>query len=158
MILKCNIEAIEASALEVEQEADPFDTTEFEGIVSKLKPNEEDPFDTSICTDIGLGPSKTELKLIENEILANGTSGPQNEEKSNLDFLSKEVREVKEPELEEEVDPFNTEFVEELLPDKGDPFNTDHIEEDNIEDDDFDPFDTTVADTVIPIRKPKICH
>ena len=43
LILKCNIEALEASALEEEVEADPFDTTEFEEIVKKWKIKEGDP-------------------------------------------------------------------------------------------------------------------
>lgn len=150
LILKCNIEALEASALEEDaEEADPFDTTEFEGIVKELKIKEADPFDTSSCTDLSIGPSKTELKLIENEILTSGNTNNELGEKSNLDLLSEEV-----PEPEEEPeDPFDTGFVEELLPNKGDPFNTDHVNE---EDEDFDPFDTTVADKVIPVRKPKV--
>ena len=43
LILKCNIEALEASALKEEVEADPFDTTEFEEIVKKWKIKEGDP-------------------------------------------------------------------------------------------------------------------
>ena len=148
LILKCNIEALEASALEEEVEADPFDTTEFEGIVKELKIKESDPFDTSSCTDDSLGPSKTELKLIENEILIGGKTNNDLGEKSNLDLLSEEI-----PDPLPEKDPFDTEFVEDLLPNKGDPFNTDHIDEDE---EDFDPFDTTVADEVIPVRKPKV--
>jgi len=151
LILKCNIEALEASALEEDDEADPFDTTEFEGIVKELKIKEEDPFDTSLC-DLNLGPSKTELKLIENEILSASNKNNEAGDKSNLDLLSEEVPEPK-PEEEEPEDPFDTGFVEELLPNKGDPFNTDHVDE---EDEDFDPFDTTVADKVIPVRKPKV--
>jgi len=145
LILKCNIEALEASALEEEAEADPFDTTEFEEIVKELKIKEGDPFDTS---NLSLEPSKTELKLIENEILNTGSENNKLGEKSNLDLLSEEVP-------EEAEDPFDTGFVEELLPNKGDPFNTDHIEEKE-EEDDFDPFDTTAADEVIPVRKPKV--
>ena len=151
LILKCNIEALEASALEEDDEVDPFDTTEFEGIVKELKIKEEDPFDTSLC-DLNLGPSKTELKLIENEILSASNKNNEAGDKSNLDLLSEEVPEPK-PEEEEPEDPFDTGFVEELLPNKGDPFNTDHVDE---EDEDFDPFDTTVADKVIPVRKPKV--
>jgi len=149
LILKCNIEALEASALEEEGEADPFDTTEFEGIVKELKIKEADPFDTSSCTDVSLGPSKTELKLIENEILIGGNKNNELGEKSNLDLLSEQV-----PEPNSEEDPFDTGFVEELLPNKGDPFNTDHVDEED--DEDFDPFDTTAADEVIPVRKPKV--
>jgi len=152
LILKCNIEALEASALEEDEEADPFDTTEFEGIVKELNIKEVDPFDTSACTDLSLGPSKTELKLLEKEILSTSNRNNESGEKSNLDLLSEEVPELN-PEDEEPADPFDTGFVEELLPNKGDPFNTDHVIED---DEDFDPFDTTVADTVIPVRKPKV--
>jgi hypothetical protein len=128
--LKCNIEAIEAAALEEDtEEEDPFDTKQFEGIVAELKEKEEDPFDTSAV--VNLGPS--EIKSLEKDLLNS------NSDKSNVDLLS------------DSKDPFDTGFVEELLPNKGDPFNTDHIPED-----DFDPFDTTVADAVIPVRKPRV--
>ena len=50
LILKCNIEALEASALEEEVEADPFDTTEFEEIVKEWKIKEGDPLQHYQCT------------------------------------------------------------------------------------------------------------
>ena len=96
-ILKLNIEAIEASALEEQEEFDPFDTTEYEEVVSGLRPKEADPFDTSICTDINLGPSRVELHLIEAGILGEDRQEEAGE-KSNLDLLCEEVPEVQKKE------------------------------------------------------------
>ena len=124
--LKCNIEAIEASALEDDdQEEDPFDTKQFEGIVAELKGKEEDPFDTTAAANIG----PCELRQIEKEVLGDNQTKVE----------------------DENGDPFETGFAEELLPNKGDPFSTNHVEED-----DFDPFDTAIADKVIPVRSPRI--
>ena len=133
LILKCNIEALDASAIEAEDEVDPFDTTEFEGIVKELKGNsEEDPFDTSAIKN--LSPSKTELKLIESELIGEANSEPV-----------------------APADPFDTEFVKGVVPkeEEKDPFVTDPASEEP-EDEDFDPFDTTVVEKVIPVRKPKV--
>jgi len=127
LIQKVNIEAIEAHALLEGTEDDPFDTKQFEGIVAELKEKEVDPFDTSTTKS---DPGPCELKQIEKELLE--TDVDQSKSK----------------------DPFDTEFVEDLLPNKGDPFNTEHIEE---EEEEIDPFDTTVADAVLPgVRKPTI--
>ena len=127
LILKCNIEALEASALEDEDEIDPFDTTEFDGIVKELKSKNEDPFDTS---HLKLEPSKTELKLLEEELISDS------------------------PKKDEEVkDPFDTEFVQEVVPkeeEPEDPFDTGEPEQ--AEDEDFDPFDTSVVEKVIPVK------
>ena len=135
LILKSNIEALEASALEDEDEIDPFDTTEYDGIVKELKAKSEDPFDTSHCN---LEPSKTELKLIEEELI-----GDKKSEEDNKDPFDTEHAEGVANKEEEPEDPFDT----------GDTEKKEQEEEDN---DDFDPFDTTVADKVIPIRSPKI--
>ena len=158
LIRKSNILAIEADALEqIEQdkEFDPFDTTDYEEVVAELKAKEVDPFDTSACRVNG--PSKTELKLIEGEVLdssnSTGTDG-----KTNQDLLA-ELGDKAEGELDESIDPFDTEFVADVLPDKGDPFDTTHLGTSEAaleEDPEFDPFDTTVADKVIPVRKPKV--
>lgn len=178
LILKSEIEAIEAhaieEALEEKEEFDPFDTTEFEEVVSGLKSLEEDPFDTSIVKELYLGPSKTELHLIEADILGEGRKGGENNDKSNLDLLCEEVPEQKgEATLEEVSDPFDTAFVEDLLPNKGDPFDTTHIKlgktgpsrpgppkkQEEVDEEDFeedDPFDTTIADKVIPVRRPRV--
>ena len=134
LILKCNIEALEASALEDDDEIDPFDTTEYEGLVKELKAQTEDPFDTS---HLNLEPSKTELKLIEQELIGD-----------------------KEESKEEDKDPFDTEFVKEVVPkeeEPEDPFDTGAVivKEEEL-DDDFDPFDTSVVEKVIPVRSPKI--
>lgn len=156
LIRKSNIEAIEASVLdraEQEREYDPFDTTEYEEVVAELKAKEVDPFDTSALGV--LGPSKTELRLIEGEILEdNPTTDLEN--KSNLDILADLERDA----IDDSVDPFDTDFAAEVLPDKGDPFDTTHLDpslkkEEEL-DEDFDPFDTTVADKVLPVRKPRI--
>lgn len=130
LILKCNIEALEASALEDEDEIDPFDTTEFEGIVKELKSKDEDPFDTS---HLKIEPSKTELKLLEEELI---TDSPKKDE------------EVK--------DPFDTEFVQEVVPkeeEPEDPFDTGEPEPEESED--FDPFDTSVVEKVLPVKSQK---
>ena len=131
LILKCNIEALEASALEDENEIDPFDTTEYEGIVKELNAKNEDPFDTS---HLKLQPSKTELKLLEEELIS----------------------ENKKPEEAEVVkDPFDTEFVKEVVPkepEPEDPFDTGEPEPGE-EEEDFDPFDTSAVEKVIPSQK-----
>ena len=156
LIRKSNIIAIEASVQEQEEqdkEFDPFDTTDYEEVVAELKAKEVDPFDTSAHS--ASGPSKTELKLIEGEVLdSSGATGAEG--KSNQDLLA-ELGEKAEGELNDSVDPFDTGFAADVLPDKGDPFDTTHLGEAALEEDpDFDPFDTTVADKVIPVRKPKV--
>ena len=135
LLIKNNIEALEASALEDPDEVDPFDTSEFEGIVKELKAQTEDPFDTS---HLNLEPSKTELKIIEEELIGN-----------------------KKVEDEDSKDPFDTSEADKVVPkqeEPEDPFDTGTITvEDNLEEDeDFDPFDTAIAEKVIPIRSPKI--
>ena len=113
--------------------------------MSGLRPREADPFDTSICTDINLGPSRVELHLIEAEILGEDRQEEAGE-KSNLDLLCEEVPEVQKKEeepldesvdpfdtshvdgvVETDADPFDTKYVEGLLPNKGDPFDTSFI-------------------------------
>ena len=140
--------------MEHKGEVDPFDTTEYEEVVAELKAKEVDPFDTTLCK-LG-GPSKTELQLLEKEILDPTASGKAGE-KSNLDILADLEKDI---ELEESLDPFDTGFAAAVLPDKGDPFDTTHltklVKQGSIDDPDFDPFDTTVADKVIPVRKPKV--
>ena len=138
LILKCNIEALEASALEDEDEIDPFDTTEYEGLVKELKAQSEDPFDT---THLNLEPSKTELKLIEKELIGD--------------------KDKEEEAPESDKDPFDTEFVKEVVPkeeEPEDPFDTGAAAEVAApeEEEDFDPFDTSVVEKVIPVRSPKI--
>ena len=134
LIIKNNIEALDASQIENEDEIDPFDTTEYEGLVKELKGQTEDPFDTSNVEN--LEPSKTELKLIEQELI-----GEKKEEEDNKD-------------------PFDTEFAEKVVPkdkEPEDPFDTGEPEpKDEEEDEDFDPFDTSVVEKVIPVRKPKV--
>lgn len=134
LILKCNIEALEASALEDENEIDPFDTTEYEGIVKELNAKNEDPFDTS---HLKLQPSKTELKLLEEELISDNSK----------------------PEEPEEVkDPFDTEFVEEVVPKEAepeDPFDTGEAEPEE-EEEDFDPFDTSAVEKVIPVNQKSV--
>ena len=138
LIIKCNIEALEASALENEDEIDPFDTTEYEGLVKELKAQSEDPFDT---THLNLEPSKTELKLIEKELIGD--------------------KDKEEEAPESDKDPFDTEFVKEVVPkeeEPEDPFDTGAAAEVAApeEEEDFDPFDTSVVEKVIPVRSPKI--
>ena len=134
LIIKNNIEALDASQIENEDEIDPFDTTEYEGLVKELKGQTEDPFDTSNVEN--LEPSKTELKLIEQELI-----GEKKGEEDNKD-------------------PFDTEFAEKVVPkekEPDDPFDTGEPEpKDEEEDEDFDPFDTSVVEKVIPVRKPKV--
>ena len=134
LIIKNNIEALNASQIENEDEIDPFDTTEYEGLVKELKGQTEDPFDTSKVEN--LEPSKTELKLIEQELIGEKKGDEDNKDPFDTEFAEKVVPKEKEPE-----DPFDT----------GEP---DLKEEE--EEQDFDPFDTSVADKVIPIRKPKV--
>ena len=114
---------------------------------------EVDPFDTSNC---GItGPSKTELKLLEGEILS-VSDKPNLGDKSNQDILAQLGEDQA---LDDSIDPFDTEFASEVLPDKGDPFDTSHVgphQPETEEDPEFDPFDTSAADQVIPVRKPKI--
>ena len=134
LLIKNNIEALDASTIENEDEIDPFDTTEYEGLVKELKGQTEDPFDTSNVEN--LEPSKTELKLIEQELIGD----------------------KKEEGADNNKDPFDTEFAEKIVPkeeEPEDPFDTGEPGEKE-EDEDFDPFDTSVAEKVLPIRKPKV--
>lgn len=183
LIKKSEIEALDAPALE-EEEEDPFDTSNFEGIVPKEEKEDiEDPFDTS------------------------GFKSPEPEEKPDLlTALEEEVVDAPiVPALAIETDPFDTEFASDILPDKGDPFDTSYIkgvpgkaeikalEEEFLTQEEFDPrteeegvssrkvapgsagrarpkrvaaelqikapeveedpFDTTIVDKVIPVRK-----
>ena len=136
LLIKNNIEALDASAIEDEDEIDPFDTTEYEGLVKELKAQTEDPFDTS---HLDLQPSKTELKLIEQELIGDGDKKDTTEEDNR--------------------DPFDTSDAEKVIPkeeEPEDPFDTDVAKDIVEEDEDFDPFDTSVAEKVIPVRKPEI--
>jgi len=154
LILKSNIEAIEAAGYAEEKEFDPFDTTEYEEVVAELKAKEIDPFDTSAHDGACTGPSKTELRLIESEVLNSGiNTHSQANPESNISLLEKELGESSE-------DPFDTEFVKEILPETVDPFDTSVISpsllKETAADVDFDPFDTSIVEKVIPVRKPKV--
>jgi hypothetical protein len=156
LILKSNIEAIEAAGYEEAKDFDPFDTTEYEQVVAELKAKEVDPFDTSAHDDFLKGPSKTELRLIESEVLNNGleTVGKAQLE-SNITLLEQELGEGSASE-----DPFDTNFVKDILPETVDPFDTTVVDpcllKETVADDGFDPFDTSIVETVIPVRKPKV--
>lgn len=159
LILKSNIEAIEAAGYNEEagKEFDPFDTTEFEEVVAELKAKEVDPFDTSAHEGTLIGPSKTELRLIEKEVLnsASGTVDTANPE-SNISLLEKELGEPCASE-----DPFDTGFVKDILPEEAaDPFDTSVVDpgllKETTADSDFDPFDTSIVEKVIPVRKPRV--
>ena len=156
LILKSNIEAIEAAGYAESKEFDPFDTTEFEEVVAELKAKEIDPFDTSSHDGSLTGPSKTELRLIENEVLSSGLSTVEGgNPESNISLLEKELGESTE-------DPFDTGFVSSILPESVvvDPFDTSVVNpgllKETAADDDFDPFDTSIVEKVIPVRKPKV--
>ena len=148
LILKCNIEAIEASALEEDDDDDPFDTKQFEGIVAELKGKEEDPFDTSAASK--LGPS--EIKELE--------KGNEEEKKDPFDT------EFAEDLVPNKGDPFSTEHVPE---DDFDPFDTtvadavipvraptiDQKTIVSIEDNDFDPEASFKTKKARPAPPPK---
>ena len=129
LILKCNIEAIEAHALleeDNQEEEDPFDTKQFEGIVAELKAKEEDPFDTTtVVTD----PGPNELKLIEKEVL--GTDDVEDP------FDTTAVEDLVPNVEDDDFDPFDTTVADKVL-----PVRTPRVSQKSvvsIEDDDFDP-------------------
>ena len=156
LILKSNIEAIEAAGYEAEREFDPFDTTEYEEVVAELKAKEVDPFDTSAHDADLIGPSKTELRLIESEVLNSNPGGAASTNpESNISLLEKELGEAADIE-----DPFDTGFVKDILPETVDPFDTSVVDSTLLKeteaDANFDPFDTSIVEKVIPLRRPKV--
>ena len=147
LILKCNIEAIEASALEDDDEDDPFDTKQFEGIVAELKGKEEDPFDTSAASK--LGPS--EIKELEKD---------DKKDPFDTEFAEKVVPDKGDPFSTEHVpdddfDPFDTTVADSVIPVRAPTI--DQKTTVSIEDNDFDPeasFKTKKAPPPAP-PKPK---
>jgi hypothetical protein len=130
LIKKSEIEAHDAEILhEVEDEDDPFDTSNFEGVVPKEE-EVPDPFDT------------TRYKSPEPEPQQDLLAGLDDEDLSGDSVLAP---------IASEADPFDTEFASGVLPDKGDPFDTSYIkrapgkaeiralEEEFLEKEDFDP-------------------
>ena len=161
---------------EQEEEDDPFDTKGYEGIVgepedpfdtskvgqdSKDKeennegekeelPDCEDPFDTTAVDGVIEKSRETERALEKArqplDLLTEGDDGPA-AEGDDLVTLQPVSKDVSNP----EVDPFDTDFAAEVLPDKGDPFDTTHVkgelgkaeikalEEEFLDQDEFDP-------------------
>ena len=139
LIKKSEIEALEAEdhILHEEDEEDPFDTGFADEVLDKEE-DVDDPFDLS------------------------GFKSPEPEPLQKKDLLSGDLDEDEEapavgdapiiaPVTVKEVDPFDTGFADEVLPDKGDPFDTSYIkggpgkaelralEEELLDKDDFDP-------------------
>jgi hypothetical protein len=156
LILKSNIEAIEASGYDNEKDFDPFDTTEYDEVVAELKAKEIDPFDTSAHEGSLTGPCKTELRLIESEVLNSNLDGTTSgNPESNISLLEKELGEPSTIE-----DPFDTRFVQDIISETVDPFDTSVVDptllKETEADASFDPFDTSIVEKVIPVRKPKV--
>ena len=128
LILKCNIEAIEASALEDDDEDDPFDTKQFEGIVAELKEKEEDPFDTTAASK--LGPS--EIKELEE-----GKEDPFDTEFAEELVPNKGDPFSTEHLPDDDFDPFDTTVADAVIPVRAPSIDQKTIV--SIEDNDFDP-------------------
>lgn len=104
--------------------------------------NEVDPFDTSLVSNILL-PGKTELKFLENEFLSENTN-----DDPDFDPRSGENKENSQPQdlLAPSDDAFQ---VKALTPQIPEPVTGFLI---GTEDDDIDPFDTSIADNLGPGR------
>ena len=162
LITKSKIEALQNSALEEdseEEEFDPFDTSNYkdvaEDIENQLKEERvEDPFDTSAIPDF----KETEDKRKEDE-----DDKPEEQVDLLADIDSEDkLDETLVPEAKD-IDPFDTEFASDILPNKGDPFDTSFVkggpgkaelralEDEFIDKEEFDP--RTQEGTSIPRKQ-----
>ena len=161
LITQSKLEALENSILqeddeeEEEEEFDPFDTSNFKDYKGEGEEKQEDvddPFDTSEVPDFKEDKEKEELE-----------SKPQEQ----IDLLT-DIDENKDLEatlvpVAKDLDPFDTDFATDILPNKGDPFDTSFVkggpgkaeiralEEEFIDKEDFDP--GTTESTSIPSKQ-----
>ena len=157
LISKSKLEALANSPLEEEEEFDPFDTSNYKVPEDDEKEDdvEEDPFDTSAIPDYK-EPEKeeeeTEDKAEEQiDLLAD------NDSEKDLEGPTLVATVVK------DIDPFDTDFASDILPNKGDPFDTSFVkggpgkaelralEDELIDKEDFDP--RTAEGTSIPRKQ-----
>lgn len=143
LIRKSEIEA--QDALREIEEYDPFDTKDFEEDEKKDDGEEEfeDPFDTTAAAafveQVEEAKRQEELARQPVDLLGGGDDGDL---ETGGDTLLP---------TDPEVDPFDTEFAADVLPNKGDPFNTNHVkgdlgpaeikalEDEFLPEDEFDP-------------------
>lgn len=132
LIKKSQIEALDAPEEEQDEE-DPFDTSNFDGIVETIK--EDDPFDVSgfKSPEAEKASPVEEEKEIEDPFDLSGFKSPEPEEQPDLltnlgdDEDICDVPIALAPATVVEKDPFDTEFATGVLPDKGDPFDTSYV-------------------------------
>ena len=114
LIKKSENEALD-EPLEEDEEEDPFDTSNFESVVKKLKQDSDqedqddkdnDPFDIS--------GFKSPEPVEQPDLLSN-----LEDAEDNTEGLI--------PSTAIEVDPFDTDYASSVLPDKGDPFDTSYV-------------------------------
>ena len=150
LITKSKIEALANSALEEdseEEEFDPFDTSNYkdvtEDIENQVKEERiEDPFDTSAIPDFKESDEKNE----EDE-----EDKPEEQIDLLADIDSEDKLDATLVPIAKDIDPFDTEFASDILPNKGDPFDTSFVkgapgkaelralEEEFIDKEEFDP-------------------
>lgn len=132
------------------KKADFLSITEEESVDTKVltpyqeevgEENEVDPFDTSLVSNILL-PGKTELRFLENELLSHSNDVLDSE----FDPRSGENKENSQPQdlLEPSDDAFQVKALTPQLPEPVTGFLI------GTEDDDIDPFDTSIADNLGP--------
>ena len=114
LITKSKLEALDNSPVDEEEEFDPFDTSNYKDVGEVEEEELEDPFDTSAIPDF-----KESEESSENE---------EEEVPDVIDLLNDRGAdknlEVTLVPVAKDIDPFDTEFASDILPNKGDPFDT----------------------------------
>ena len=147
-----------------EEVEDPFDTSAFGG--EETKEEVEDPFDTSAFRDFEEEEEVPDFEEAQ-KLLKEQEKIKENKPEAQVDLLSdieidKDLDTTLVP-VAKNVDPFDTDFASDILPNKGDPFDTSFVkggpgkaeiralEDEFLEKENFDP--RTAEGTSIP-RKP----
>ena len=147
LIKKSEIEALDAPVEEDQDEEDPFDTSNFDGIVKTDKKDSDDiddPFDVSgFKSPEPEKASPVEEEKAEEEIAdpfdLSGFKSPEPKDQPDLlTNLEDDLEAICDapiaiiPAAAAVADPFDTEFASGVLPDKGDPFDTSYVKGKNV--------------------------